>query len=182
MTFTKLWKRYGRTGLAAMLLLLTACEAGDGPATVDQQVVPGTVNGVQLVRAQDGRRVGLAGTTVKRVSSLTGATITTEDVKFVVMPLSIKSTTTITIEPLNDGYVSFRFGPNGLQFKPPAVLTISANKADLTGIDPLDLKIAGASDSGDDREILSASVYDALTNSVTTPVSHFSRYALCVGR
>ncbi|MBA3583943.1 MAG: hypothetical protein H0W36_05335 [Gemmatimonadetes bacterium] len=178
-----IWKPVGRVVLAAALMILTACDAADGPMTpVDQTGSPQMASGIQLVPVRQGRSLEPAGTLLRRVSALVGAVLKTDDVRLAIKPLSMSYSATITIEPMNDGSVSFRFGPGGLRFNPAARLTISADKANLDGIDPGDLKIAGASDSADDWQIIEESIYDPLTNSVTGPVSHFSRYALCVDR
>ncbi len=177
------WKPVGRVVLTAPLMILTACDAVDGPITPDDQTgSPQLANGIQLVPVRQGRSLESAGTLLRRVNTLVGAILKTNAVRLAIKPLSMSYSATITIEPMNDGSVSFRFGPSGLRFNPAARLTISADKANLDGIDPRGLKIAGASDSADDWQIIEESLYDPLTNTVTGPVGHFSRYALCVGR
>lgn len=177
------WKSLRRSLFAAGLMLLTACQAVDGPVTaVDDPAQPLTASGVELVPIREGRSLALSDGLIKRVSVLLGAVLTTDDVRLRIRPLSMSTSATITIEPLTDGTVGFEFGPSGLRFNPAARLTISADKANLSGIDPARLKIAGASDSGDDWQIIEDSVYDPVTNSVSGPVHHFSRYALCVDR
>jgi hypothetical protein len=83
------------------------------------------------------------------------------------------------MEPLNNGYVEFKFGPNGLTFSTPATLMINAAKANIGATDKASLRIAGASDSGDDWQVIGG-IYDPVTDTVTAPISHFSRYALCL--
>lgn len=85
----------------------------------------------------------------------------------------------ITKEVDEQGYVAFTFGPSGLGFSPAAILAISVNKADLTGIALDELRIAVASDNADDWHVVGG-FYDPITRTVIAPVTHFSRYALCV--
>lgn len=116
---------------------------------------------------------------VELVKLARGATLTLDDVDLLVRPGSISPDIEITIEPLDEEIVGFKFGPNGLLFDPAATLIISADKANLRGIDPSRLAIAGASDDVDDWEVIGG-VYDPLTNSVVVPILHFSRYAMCI--
>ena len=62
---------------------------------------------------------------------------------------------------------------------PVAILSISIDKADLRGVNPWRLRIAVASDDRDDWRVVGG-IYNPLTGTVTAPVLHFSRYALCV--
>lgn len=91
----------------------------------------------------------------------------------------MSSDATIVMQAQNNGFVAFKFGPSGLSFSPAATLVISADQANLSGIDPSDLAIAGASDDGDDWQVIGGT-YDPATNTVIAPIDHFSRYALCV--
>lgn len=180
---THFFKPLRRALLGLAVLGLAACEAGDAPVTpdADTQAPTAMVNGVELVTVAPGQRVlwRANGTTAQRVSARDGATISSDDATLTVIPGSIPDDTTIQMKPSKDGYVSFRFGPNGLQFDPPATLTIRVDKANLDGIDPADLGIAGAHDDVDDWQVLGG-VYDPATNTVTVQIHHFSRYALCV--
>jgi hypothetical protein len=163
----------GPAAIAALLAL--ACQTASGPT----HPAPSTPQSrVELVRFLPSHALQPAGETAGRVSVLTGATITNDDATLVVPPMSVPNGTTITIATENDGTVTFRFGPNGLQFAVPATLKISTAHADLSGIDPADLRIAGASDDGDDWTVVGG-VYDPVTGTVAASISHFSRYALC---
>lgn len=173
------WKPLRRALLAIAVLGLAACEAGDIPIQPDD-AAPSlkTVNGVTFVPLKSGRT--LSGAAVQRVQGKSGTTITLDDATLNVLPGSTSDpNVTITMEAVNDGYVTFKFGPNGLGFSPPAKLTISASKADLTGISTTDLAIAGASDGSDDWQVIGGT-YDPVTNTVTVEIHHFSRYALCI--
>ncbi|MFN2383771.1 MAG: hypothetical protein ABR559_05845, partial [Gemmatimonadota bacterium] len=85
----------------------------------------------------------------------------------------------ITMQAETTGYVSFLFGPSGLQFSPAATLTISAAKANIDALNKGRLKSAGASDTADDWTVVGGA-YDPVTDTVVAQISHFSRYALCV--
>ena len=171
-------------------LILAGCQ-GDGAPMAPESQVPGrvggtqagpatllTVNGVQLVQLLPGERL-VRGVTSQSVPALTGAVITNGDATLVVPPFSVPDGTTITLRSVRDGTLSFRFGPNRLRFRVPALLKISTAKANLLGIDLRRLAIAGASDRADDWTIIGG-VYDPITGTVVAPISHFSRYALCV--
>jgi hypothetical protein len=117
--------------------------------------------GVTLIRVRDGER------------------LTTGDATLSFLESALSFTAEVTKEVDGQGYVSFKFGPSGLGFSPAAVLAISIDKADLTGIDPDKLRIAAASDDLDDWSVVGG-IYDPVTRTVIAPVTHFSRYALCV--
>ncbi|HEY7471188.1 MAG TPA: hypothetical protein VIE68_02470 [Gemmatimonadota bacterium] len=115
--------------------------------------------------------------TLVRVRS--GQTLTPDDAKLTVFEGSLSFPAVITKTVDGRRYMSFKFGPNGLKFLPAAVLAISVNKADLSGIDPRRLKIAVASDDREDWRVVGG-FYEPITRTVIAPVLHFSRYALCV--
>lgn len=108
-----------------------------------------------------------------------GERLTPEDATLSFLEGSLSFPAEITKGVDGRKYVSFKFGPNGLSFEPAAVLAISIDKADLGGIDPRRLRIAVASDDRDDWRVVGG-LYMPLANVVVAPVSHFSRYALCV--
>lgn len=173
-----------RALLALAVLGFAACESTDAPVTPnprsDSPTV--TVNGVKLVTVLPDRRgpsLANNGATARRVNAKNGATITNDDASLTVVPGSIPDDTTIVMKAQNDGFVSFRFGPNGLQFDPAATLTISAAKANLDGLDTSQLAIAGAHDDVDDWQVIGGA-YDPATNTVSAEIEHFSRYALCI--
>ena len=108
-----------------------------------------------------------------------GKKLTPDDARLTVADGSLSFPAVIDKKVDGDRFVSFRFGPDGLEFLPAAVLTISLDKADLRGIDPQRLKVAVASDDQDDWQVVGGT-YDPITRTVTAPVVHFSRYALTV--
>lgn len=162
------------------LLALVACQA-DVPTQVDTDREPsieaaGPMEGVSGLK---GPSSGSGHEEWMLVKVRGGAEPTVADAVLSIVPGSIPVGTKITITPQRTGYMSFVFGPSGLTFDRPAVLTISTVKADLRGIDPSRLRIAGASNQTDDWQVVGG-IYDPLTRTVVAPISHFSRYALCV--
>ncbi|HUP20299.1 MAG TPA: hypothetical protein VM778_10150 [Gemmatimonadota bacterium] len=167
-----------RVLIAVAVLGIAGCENGDAPLqpTTTNPALK-TVNGVTFVPLRSGRSIAAAG---ERVQGKSGTTISLDDATLVVKSGSLSvPNATITMDAVNDGYLTFQFGPNGLAFSPAATLTISAAKANLDGLDPGQLRIAGASDSVDDWQVVGGT-YDPLTNTVTVAIDHFSRYALCI--
>lgn len=83
----------------------------------------------------------------------------------------------------DDGLWSYEFGPSGTTFAPtPATLTIQVKAKDLKrlGIDPNQLSIAFVSGPGhSDWEVVGVD-YDWDTQTISAPIQHFSRYALCI--
>jgi hypothetical protein len=175
-----LWKPLRRALLPMAVLGFAACQGEQGPVNLEDSAPSFVeVNGVKLVTMRPGG-LQIADGVVQRVPGKSGATIETSDAKLVIQPGSVSDpNATITMQALNDGFVTFKFGPSGLSFSPAATLTISAAKANTVGIDLSQLRIAGASDGADDWSVVGGT-YDSATNTVTVPISHFSRYALCV--
>jgi hypothetical protein len=177
-----LWKPLRRALLPMAVLGFAACQGEVGPVN-PEAVTPSfvEVNGVKLVTVRPGRSLAPAdGASTQRVQKNDGATLSTGDAVLTIVPGSMSRTATVTMEPQNDsGYVQFLFGPSGLGFSPAATLRISAAKANIDPSQLSRLRIAGASDGADDWQIVGG-VYDPVTNTVTAPILHFSRYALCV--
>lgn len=168
-----------RALLTLAAVALTACQGTNAPVAPNTDpALSHTLNGVQLISIAPGRTLAPAGDGTL-VNSKDGATITSGDAQLTVLPGSVPNGTKITMEPLNNGYIEFKFGPNGLQFSSPATLTISAAKANLPGIDRTLLKVAVASDTVDDWQV-AGGTYDPDTDTVTVQIDHFSRYALCM--
>ena len=91
--------------------------------------------------------------------------------------ISKSSQVVMVRSPDTFGIWTIRFEPSGLTFAPPARLTIEVE--DISDVDPARLKIAGASSSHDDWQVLGGT-YDPDEGTVSIDVFHFSRYALCV--
>lgn len=108
-----------------------------------------------------------------------GETLSPDDAILSFLESALSFPTEITKQVDGQRFVAFKFGPNGLVFRPAAVLSISVDKADLRGVDPWRLKIAVASDDRDDWRVVGG-IYNPITRTVVAPVLHFSRYALCV--
>jgi hypothetical protein len=183
-SMSRSWKLFRRAVLPVAALGFFACQSDRSPLSPSEDGAPRfvEVNGVKLITLAPGRRLAPAedDDVKKWVSKLLGATLTTDDVQLIIVPGSMSKSAEIRIDPNNSSnLVEYRFEPTGLRFNPPATLRISVDKADLTGLDVNGLRIAGASDDMDNWQIIGGT-YDPLTNSITAPVSHFSRYALCV--
>lgn len=179
-----LWKPLRRALLPMVILGFAACQGDRTPVgPVGEADAPQFVeiNGVKLVTIQPGRGLTPAdGGSAERVAKNSGATITTGDASLTIVPGSMSRTATVTMEPQDaSGYVQFIFGPSGLSFNPAATLRISATKANIAAAEKSRLRVAGASDGADDWVVVGGT-YDPVTDTVVAPISHFSRYALCV--
>ncbi len=171
------WKTC-RLGLVLGALIgLIACE-GPGPLESGPDALP-EVEGRQAAPAGLLGLLGSRGRPVRLVEVREGETLTNSDGRLTVPIGALLEDILITQAPLTDGTLGFRFGPNGLRFLRPAVLTISTVKAELSGVDPRRLRIAVASDDAEDWQV-AGGIYSPLTRTVTVPVLHFSRYALCM--
>lgn len=176
---THVWKPLRRALLPLAAMGVLACQGNDSPISPGDEA-PATVeiNGVNLVTAAPGTMLAPAGGGVL-VRAKEDATISSGDATLTVTAGSVPNGTKITMEPLNNGYIEFKFAPNGLQFNPSATLRISAAKANIGALSKPQLRIAGASDDQNDWTVIGGT-YDPATDTVTVPISHFSRYALCV--
>jgi hypothetical protein len=179
------WKPFRRAFLAAGVLALFACQDEPSPLGPNEERAPSfvEVNGVKLVTIAPGRGLEPAGAeqVATRIENNAGATLTTSDARLVITPGSMsQADVEVRMETeFASGFVQFKFGPSGLQFAPAATLTVSAAKANTSGINLNSLRIAGASDNANDWQLVGG-VYDPIAGTVTARVSHFSRYALCV--
>jgi hypothetical protein len=177
-----------RALLPLAVLGFAACQSDRSPigpeAVAPESASPQfvEVNGVKLVTAKPGRALLLADVdfAIQRVPRNVGGTLTTDDATLTILPGSMQSTTIIWMLPdLDSGYVQFRFGPTGTTFTPAATLRIDADEANIPAAMRNRLRVAGASDNVDNWTLVGGS-YDPVTNTVKAPISHFSRYALCV--
>ncbi len=162
-----------------LVCLLAACQSELPTSPVDDsQSIGATASGEPdfLLGGLLGGRGG-GGPTLIEVRR--GETLTADDATLSFLEGALSFPTEITQEVDGSRYVSFRFGPSGLAFDPVAILSISIDKADLRGVNPWRLRIAVASDDRDDWRVVGG-IYNPLTGTVTAPVLHFSRYALCV--
>ena len=174
------WKPLRGALLPLAVLGFAACQGDDSPISPVDDAPFTVVNGVKLVNALPNEQLSLAnGSVATLVSKKEGATLETTDAKFVVQPFSTKNNTQISMQAVAGPNIMFKFGPNGTTFSPAASLTIYAAKAALTAEQKLRLKVAGASDDVENWTVVGGT-YDPITDSVTVPISHFSRYALCV--
>ena len=168
---------YSRLLLTLGLIVfgLSACQS-DLPTSVE----PDLAQPASSARLADpGLKTETPGETRTLIRVRPGRKLTADDASLTVADGSLSFPAVIDKKVDGDRFVSFRFGPDGLEFLPAAVLTISLDKADLRGIDPQQLRIAVASDNQDDWQVVGGT-YDPITRTVTAPVLHFSRYALTV--
>lgn len=157
-------------------LSLAACEA-PGPTAAGDDPRHSTINGVTLLTAPTSGRLTPAGQTSATIGLLGGA-VAIDGGRLSVPAGALLLPRTITMEGKIEGRYQYRFGPSGLRFLVPAILTIAVDPEAL-GVSADRIGIAVASDGGDDWVIVGGT-YDPLTGTVSAAVHHFSEYALCV--
>jgi hypothetical protein len=148
-----------------------------------------TINGVQLLKAPEG---GLAlngkkcSTYYSKNITNNGGTLKVCDAELVIHNHSFPRTERLwmqTGDTRDDGLWSYEFGPSGTQFEnTPATLTIEVTVAELQsmGLDPDRLSVAYVSSPNhEDWQVIGVD-YDWETQTISAPVWHFSRYALCI--
>lgn len=171
--------------MAAILgATLWACADSSGPlsSSPEEAVRPTvTLNGIDLLSVPSGRALGPAGIVSMDVKGSSGGSITVGDATLDVPAGAVDRATTITMSASGSGVDAYTFGPDGLEFRRAATLTvrIDAERLRAAGIDPDELAVAGASNAADDWAVLGGT-YDASSGTVTATIPHFSRYALCV--
>lgn len=166
-------------GAAALVLALAlvGCESGTGPTGIPDRA-PETVrfNGVDLLVIPGGLRV--ASGTVHQDIGIAGGSIAVDGGRLEVPAGALAGTVKISMKGREGDLFNYRFGPSGLTFITPATLSIAVDPEAL-GVDPARLKIAGASDTGDDWAVIGGA-YDEATGTVVAPVEHFSIFGLCL--
>lgn len=165
--------------VATVALSLAACESGSGPVAFDEfdNSPTVTINGVQLLKAPGGLRLASASAQMDQ----SGGTVSIGGAWLSVPSGALSGDTTITMANSSDLW-AYDFGPDGLQFNTSATLTVKITVTELVqiGVDPMDLRIAYATNGfTNDWQILGGS-YDAVKQEIELPVDHFSRYSLCV--
>jgi len=162
-----------------LVCLLAACQSQMPTAPGDDsQSIAATASG-RPDFLLGGLLGGSGGSRPTLIKVRRGETLETDDATLSFLKRALSFPTRITQEVDGTRYVSFRFGPSGLEFDPVAILSISVDKADLRGVNPYRLRIAVASDDRDNWRVVGG-IYNPLNRTVTAPVLHFSRYALCV--
>lgn len=162
----------------AIVLVLTSCRAGPGPTGIaDSGPRTVRVNGVDLLVAPPGLRP--AAEVVTREIGVEGGAVVAGGGRLEVPAGALASTVSISMEGPVDSVLAYRFGPGGLTFSGGATLSISVDPAALGIDDPSRLKIAGASDSGVDWQVIGGA-WDEATGTVVWEIEHFSIYGLCV--
>ncbi len=178
-----------------------ACGQDDGPLSPIVQVTaqnPATVtiDGVELLLAPNssehiarfGKRVKRqrCRTAVRKNMTNNGGTLAVCGAQLTVHKGSFPHTRRLWMrtDPVrDDGLWSYEFGPHGTQFRrTPATLTIqvSARTLKSMGIDPDRLSIAYVTGQGHGNWQVIGVDYDWDSQTISAPVWHFSRYALCI--
>jgi hypothetical protein len=190
--------------VVAVVAGLTACGQDDGPfapvalqESVNDATI--TINGVQLLKATAattqglqrssyvvfGNAKSLTTTEAKATIGRRGGVISVTSGSLSIPKRALNSDTTITMVDegaIDGGIRSYVFGPSGLLFNRSATLTIkmSAEELKSMGIDPYRLGVAYVtSPEHSDWQVLGG-VWDPTTETISVPIDHFSRYALCI--
>ena len=185
---------------AATALCLAACGEEAGPLGPQTEAGPRaeaivTINGVSLLKAgPEGGASLRAAKLGKQRKSVTfdrrpinknGGELEVDGASLHVPRGALDRTVHITMETGDtraDGLWSYEFGPHGTEFQKSATLTIEVDIRDLValGIDASRLSVAYVSDPDHaDWQVLGGR-YDPVTQTITVPIDHFSRYALCI--
>ncbi len=187
--------------VVAVVAGLTACGQDDGPfAPIAQETAQNsatvTIDGVELLVAPGaseeiarfGRKVRTKKCSTRARKNMTnnGGTLAVCGAQLTVHSGSFPRTEhlwMITGDTRDDGLWSYEFGPHGIQFRhTPATLTIEVTPRQLKsmGIDPDRLSIAYVTGQGHGNWQVIGVDYDWDSQTISAPVWHFSRYALCV--
>jgi hypothetical protein len=178
---------------------VAACGQDSGPlAPLGQDTVSSaptvTINGVELLKAPDGGLAlngngngnGKCSTYDDRTINNNGGTLSVCDAELVIHHHSFPRVEQLwmqTGDTREDGLWSYEFGPSGTQFEnTPATMTVFVTAAELQamGLDPDQLSIAYVtSPNHEDWQVIGVD-YDWDSQSISAPVWHFSRYALCI--
>ena len=147
--------------LAAKGSELRDIDSGETITLVDGRTLP------IKFRLEDGVPIVISAEEGGTVEAL-GGEVTVE-----IPPGALAEETGITVEPIvptGDALVAVEFGPDGLQFDIPVIVTLTYDETALGGLNENDLALRLV---GDGRVIPGSSV-DPPTNTVTAPFHHFS--------
>lgn len=181
-------RRFSPMVLATLLLVGGGCTASDTTAPLspssDQQATPsfGLVDGLtNTVVGTLATATDLLTCSPQPYKSVTqtigpaGGTIVIGKHRLVIPKGALKAKTTITAEQVRGSTNSLRFSPEGLRFETPALLTISYDNCLVT---LLKKNIVYTSESLSILELLTKSKDFPKYDYVTSPIDHFSRYAV----
>lgn len=171
MRFTRWWLL---SGTAFVLSIAAGCTAGDstGPTEITDQValkVPFDPPTLSLLSCSPQEYVATT-----QVVGSKGAKIRVGSHVLTIPAGALSKDVTIVAEQLTGSVNSVRFGPEGLTFAQPAALTMSYTNC-LTVLLP---KSVVYTDENLKILELLRSVDKAQTKTVTSPIDHFSRYAV----
>ena len=160
-------------------LALAACQDNPGPTAEagGARYQTTTIDGVALLNTLPGQRLAPAGI-VTQVIGPEGGFIEVDGGRLDIPAGALAAPMLITEIGKEAPHYRYKFGPNGLQFAAPAMLTIQVDPAAL-GIDPSQVRVAGSDDLGLEWTVLGGT-YDPALGAVVVPIEHFSQYALCI--
>ena len=185
-------RRLSPLGLALLLLVGVSCTAADttGPVSTDQQAAPS----FGLVGDLTNTVGGLTNTVVGTLGSVTdlltcsaqpyekvtqtigpaGGVIRVGDHVLAIPQNALSASVTITAEQISGSTNSVRFSPEGLHFNRPAALTLSYQNC---SFNLLKKKIVYTDERLSILQLLLSLDYPKYEY-VTSPIDHFSRYAV----
>ena len=179
-------RRFSPSVLALLLLAGVGCTASDTTAPLspssDQQPSFGLVDGLtSTVVGTLGTATDLLTCSPQPYKSVTqtigpaGGTIVIGKHQLVIPQGALTAKTTITAEQVRGSTNSLRFSPEGLRFEKSAMLTISYDNCLVT---LLKKQIVYTNESLSILELLTKSKDYSKYDYVTSPIDHFSRYAV----
>jgi hypothetical protein len=185
-------RRLSPLGLALLLLVGVSCTAVDttGPVSTDQQAAPS----FGLVGDLTNTVGGLTNTVVGTLGSVTdlltcsaqpyekvtqtigpaGGVISVGNHVLAIPQNALSASVTITAEQISGSTNSVRFSPEGLHFNRPAALTLSYQNC---SFNLLKKKIVYTDEQLSILQLLFSLDYPK-SEYVTSPIDHFSRYAV----
>lgn len=178
----ELWRRTSRWFLALLVFGLAACEVdqtGPTDVPVEPRLQTVTIDGVDIVLHPGGNPLVPSGW-VAKVIGPDGGSISTDGASLAIPPQALLLPTTIWMKGKYSPEWKYWFGPSGLRFQVPSRLDIVVDPALLSNVDPATLKIAGSDDLGLQWQVIEGSGYDSTRGVVSSPIHHFSQYALCI--
>ena len=185
-------RRLSPLGLALLLLVGVSCTAADttGPVSTDQQAAPSFGLVGDLTNSVGGLTNTLVGTLGSVTDLLTCSAQPYEKVTQTIGPAggvirvgnhvlaipqnALSASVTITAEQISGSTNSVRFSPEGLHFDRPAALTLSYQNC---SFNLLKKKIVYTDERLSILELLLSLDYPKYEY-VTSPIDHFSRYAV----
>ncbi|HEV8151091.1 MAG TPA: hypothetical protein VGP61_12990 [Gemmatimonadales bacterium] len=164
--------RYFLNSILGVVIAAGAC-SNERPAPTEPGLSPDLV-GLPSVTILNCTPLPVA--TSSAVVGRDGGTITVGPHSLVIPAKALNQDVLITASIAGDSANAIRFGPEGLQFKKPATLTMSFDNCGQWG-QLRQLEIVYTDDQLKPKEIIS-SVSDNRTKSIMGAITHFSQYAV----